>query len=387
MGLDRVKEDIYRCYRCGYCRETISPAKNTHSICPVREELRFDHYDARGRVLVAKGLIEGKLAYTDSLVESVYTCTACAQCTEVCPMFEGAKVDTPRIIRAWREEIVEKGLGPPDRLKEVNYNTEKTYNPYGKSPAERLKWAAGIDIPRRADVLYFAGCSASYRQPEIARNASNVLRRSDVQFTVLQDEKCCGLPQMWNGEAKLGEKLVSSNVAAIRETGAKKVVTTCPGCYMALKSDYPEITGKDLGFEISHMSEFLAELVDSGKLEFGALDKRVTYHDPCHLGRYSKIYDEPRKIIEAIPGVELLEMKRNRENALCCGSGIVVAPTFPKLSLSITERRIIEAKETGAEMIVTSCPSCVSQLSLAARRMRANIEVIDLVDLVAKTLK
>jgi Fe-S oxidoreductase len=387
MGLESVREDIYRCYRCGYCRETISPAKSTYSICPVREELRSDHYDARGRVLVAKGLIEGKLEYTDRLVESVYTCTACAQCSAICPMFEGAKVDTPRIIRAWREEIVEKGLGPPDRLREVNYNTEKTYNPYGKNPSERLKWSAGLNIPRKADVLYFAGCTASYRQPEIAKSAAKILTRGNVGFTVLQEEKCCGLPQMWNGEAKLGEKLVSSNVTAISETGAKKVVATCPGCYMALKSDYPEITGNDLGFEIYHMSEFLAELVNKGSLEFRGMNIKVTYHDPCHLGRYSKVYDEPRKVIEAIPGMELLEMKRNRENALCCGSGIVVTPTFPKLSLNITERRIMEAKETGAEMIVTTCPSCISQLSLAARRTKANIEVVDLADLVARVLK
>jgi heterodisulfide reductase subunit D len=387
MGLERVKSDIDRCFRCGHCRETLSPLATASSICPIREELKFDHYDARGRVLIARALVEGKLDYSDKLVESVYTCLACGLCREVCAMFEGKKVDTPRIIRAWREEIVEKGLGPPDRLKEINQSTERNYNPFGKNASDRLAWSKGIEIPRKGDVLYFPGCYASYKQPEIAKSATNVLIKSNVKFSILEDEKCCGLPQMWNGEAKLGEKLVSSNVEAIKETGAKKVVTTCPGCYMALRSDYPEITGNQLDFEVYHMSEFLADLVDEGTLQLKRLDKTVTYHDPCHLGRYSKIYEQPRKVIEAIPGIELVEMKRNRADAACCGSGIVVTPTFPKLSLSIAEKRIEEAKETGAKTIVTACPSCVTQLNLAAKRIRADVEVIDLIDLVGRALK
>jgi len=385
MGLEEVESDIYRCIRCGYCRETARPPMGKFLVCPVREELRFEHYDARGRTLVARALVEGRLNYTDRLVESVYTCCACGLCKEACSMIGG--VDIPRIIRAWREEIVDKGLGPPARLKEINYNTEKNHNPFGKDAAARLQWSKGFEIPRKGDVLYFAGCYASYKETKIARSACIVLNKSNVKFAVLEDEKCCGLPQMWNGEAKLGEKLVSSNVEAIKETGAKRVVATCPGCYMALKSDYPEITGNNLDFEVYHMSEFLADLVDKGELEFKKLDKRVTYHDPCHLGRYCKIYEEPRKVIEAIPGIELVEMKRNRADAWCCGSGIVLTPTFPKLSLGIAEKRIEEAKETGAEVIVTACASCVTQLNLAVRRTRTDIEVVDLVDLIARVLK
>ena len=387
LGLERVRSEIDKCFRCGYCRETPRPLSGAYLMCPVREELKFEQYDARGRNLIARALVEGKLDYTQKLIESVYTCCTCGLCTELCPMFQGAKVDTPKIIRAWREEIVEKGLGPPDILREVNHTTERNYNPFGKAANERRRWANGIEIARKADVLYFVGCYASYKQPEIARSAANILTKSNVKFTVLKDEKCCGLPQMWNGEAKLGEKFVSSNVAAIRETGAKKVVATCPGCYMALRSDYPEITGNALDFEVYHMSEFLADLVDKGGLEFKKINKRVTYHDPCHLGRYSKIYEQPRKVIEAIPGIEFAEMKRNRADSACCGSGIVVAPTFPKLSLSIADKRIEEAKDTNAEIIVTTCPSCVTQLKLAARRMRSSIEVVDLVDLVVRALK
>jgi heterodisulfide reductase subunit D len=356
-------------------------------VCPVREELVFEQYDARGRALIAKALLEGKLDYTEKLVESVYTCCTCGLCREMCPLVDSGKVDTPRIIRAWREEIVEKGIGPPDRLKDINRNAEKYYNPFGIDAAEKPRWSTGSGNPEKSNLLYFVGCYASYKKPEIARAASNVFKKSNVTFTVLKEEKCCGLPQMWNGEAKLGEKLVSSNVAAIAETGVKKVVATCPGCYMALKFDYPEITGKELEFQVYHMSEYLADLVDKGRLDFKRLNKKVTYHDPCHLGRYSKIYEQPRKVIEAVPGVELVEMKRNRADAWCCGSGIVVAPAFPNLSLSIADKRIKEAKETGAEILATACPTCVTQLSLASRRARANIEVVDLVDLIGRTLK
>jgi heterodisulfide reductase subunit D len=387
LGLEKVRSEIYECYRCGHCSETMRPLTGAHLTCPVRDELKFEQYDARGRNLIARALVEGKLDYTEKLVESVYTCCACGLCTELCAMFEGAKVDTPRIIRAWREEIVEKGLGPPDRLREVNYSTERNYNPFGKAATERLGWAKGIDIARKADVLYFVGCYGSFKQPEIARSASNIFSKSNVKFTVLEDEKCCGLPQMWNGNTKLAEKLVSRNIASIKEKGASQVVATCPGCYMALKSDYHEIIGSSLDFEVYHISEFLANLVDKGTLDFKRLHRRVTYHDPCHLGRYSKIYEQPRKVIEAIPGVELYEMKRNRADAACCGAGIVVAPTFPKLSLSIAEKRIIEAKETGAETLLTNCPSCVAQLKLAAKRTRTKIDVVDLVDFVGSNLK
>jgi heterodisulfide reductase subunit D len=301
-------------------------------------------------------------------------------------MLDWAKVDMPRIVRAWREEIVSKGLGPPQRLREVNLYTEKYHNPFGREKAARLTWASGIRLQKKGDVIYFAGCYASYSKPEIARSTASILSRAQVNFAVLEDEKCCGIPQMWNGETKLANELASSNVAAIMEAGAKKVVTTCPGCYMALKRDYPEITGK-ADFEVFHITEFLDDLVEKRIVEYKKLDKTVTYHDPCHLGRYSGIYEQPRKIIESIPGIELVEMKRNKANAWCCGSGIVVAPAFPKLSLSIAERRIREAEETGADILATACPSCVTQLHLAARRSRSKIEVVDLVQLTARALK
>ena len=386
MSLKKAKEDIYRCFRCGYCREMIRGLTNTYLVCPSREYFRWEEYDARGRVLVARALIEGDLEYTDKLIESVYTCCACGLCTEVCPMLDFAKVDMPKIIRAWREEIVAKGLGPLPRLKEVNEAIEKDYNPLGQSKAERLNWAQGMSIPRTGDTLYFAGCYAAYRRPEIARATVNILNKNGVELSVLNEEKCCGVPPFWNGRPDLGRSLATSNVQAIKESGAKEMVTTCPGCYMTFKEDYPEYVGS-LDFEVMHITQYLQKLIDNNQLQFNRLEKTVTYHDPCHLGRFSKIYEPPRKIIESIPGINFVEMLRNKENAWCCGAGIVVAPAFPDLSFHTAEARIKEALDTGSDMLVTACPNCVTQLRIAAKRAKADIEVIDLINLVENTVQ
>ncbi len=384
MGLETVKDDIYRCFRCGYCREMVRYQTNTYKVCPIREELRFEHYDCRGRILIAKAILEGNLDYNDKLVETVYTDLGCGLCKEVCPMFDWAKVDLPRVIKAWREEIVQKGLGPPQVLKEINEYTRKCGNPFGKSQNEMTKWRARSVIPTKGEVLYFAGCYSSYRQPKIAKSTINVLTKTETDFAIMNEERCCGTPQIWNGQTDLATELAMKNVKAIEETGARKVLTTCPGCYMAFKDDYPRFV--NVNFEPYHMTQFLADLVDQRAIEFMSLKKTVTYHDPCHLGRFARIFEQPRKVIENIPGVKFVEMLRNKENAWCCGSGVVVAPTFPDLSLRIAEKRVQEAVETGAEILVTACPSCVTQLDIAAKRSKAKLEVLDLVELAERQL-
>jgi len=385
MGLEKVKNEIYRCFRCGYCREMIRDLTNTYLVCPIREELRFEHYDCRGRIAIAKAILEGNLEYSDKLVELVYMDLGCGLCKEVCPMFDWAKVDFPRVIKAWRQEIVEKGLGPLPVLKEINELTEKYGNPFGKSKDEMIRWRKGNPIPTKGETLYFAGCYASYRQPEIAKSTVNLLTKIGTPFAMMNDEQCCGTPQIWNGQTDLAGKLAINNVKAIQEAGAKKVLTTCPGCYLAFKQDYPEYV--KINFEVQHITEFLEELVDKKSIEFNELNKTVTYHDPCHLGRFARIFEQPRKIIENIPGVKFIEMLRNKENAWCCGSGVVVAPAFPELSFEIAEKRIKEAMDTGAEILVTACPSCVTQLDIAAKKSKAKIEVIDIVELVERQIK
>jgi len=376
MGLADVKDDIYRCFRCGYCREMIRYKTNTYKVCPIREELRFEHYDCRGRILIAKAILEGNLVYTD---------LGCGLCKEVCPMFDWAKVDLPRVIKAWREDIVKKGLGPPQVLKEINEETRKHGNVFGKSQNDMTKWRAGLGIPTKGEVLYFAGCYSTYRQPKIAKSAASLLKGIGTDFAIMNEETCCATPQIWNGQTDLAAELAQKNVKAIRETGAKKVLTTCPGCYMAFKDDYPRYVTVD--FEPVHITQFLADLVDKGTLGLKPLKKTVTYHDPCHLGRFARVFEEPRKVIENVPGVKLVEMLRNRENAWCCGSGVVVGPAFPDLSFAIAGTRIQEAVATGAETLVTSCPSCVTQLDLAAKKSRAKIEVIDLVEFLERQMK
>jgi heterodisulfide reductase subunit D len=173
-------------------------------------------------------------------------------------------------------------------------------------------------------------------------------------------------------------------VSAIKASGAKLVITSCPGCYSTLKSEYPQIV-EDIPFEVKHISEIIAELIDENKISFKLkINEKVTYHDPCHLGRYEGVYEEPRKILYAIKGIEFVEMLRNKQNAFCCGGGTDLPLINPKLSLSIAKLRVNEAREAWAEAIVTSCPQCVKTLSLAAKT--AQIKIFNLPILVVNAM-
>ncbi|MEM3704058.1 MAG: (Fe-S)-binding protein [Candidatus Bathyarchaeia archaeon] len=388
MVLEKYKNSIFRCTRCGTCREKYT--ENVRLVCPIREVTGgFEHYFARGRVLIARGILEGALKYSTALVESVYTCLGCSNCVEQCGAIDmdtgRPLVDTPAIIRAMRQDIVRAELGPLPTLKEVDSNVEKTRNPFGEALEKRAAWSAGLSLPKRGDTIYFAGCYASYRFPKTAKATVNILREGGINAVYLgENEWCCGVPELWDGNIALAEEVIKHNVDAIKSAGAKRVVTSCAGCYHALNTDYLEIMGQ-LPFEVVHISEIIADLTEKGKIKLPErIEKTLTYHDPCHLGRFEKVYDPPRKALSAIDGAKLVEMVRNKENAWCCGGGSVVYVAFPDLTAEIAKDRVSEAKEAGAEAIVTACPLCVTVLTPAARR--AGIEVYDLPVIVAKAM-
>jgi len=378
--LGKWKNDIYTCDRCGFCRATVDVENGTYKVCPPYELYGFESYSARGKMNIALSLLEGRLKYSKGLVDRLYQCLLCGNCKQQCPY----GLNIMEITKAMRQDIVKAGL-QPDALKKLDFNVEKTHNVIGKDPAERTKWAVDLDLPSKGNVLYWAGCLPSYNFPDTARAVVAILRESGMNVAYLgEDEWCCGDPVIAGGSIVLAENLIRHNVNKIIASGAKQVITSCAGCFHTLNSEYPKIVGQ-LPFEVFHITRTIADLLEDDKIEFSRdIEKKVTYHDPCYLGRYEGIFDEPRKVIGSIPGIRLVEMLRNRENSWCCGGGTIAHVAYPYQADKITRMRVNEAKNISAEAIITACPLCVKSLYRPA--MKAGIEVYDFAVVVAEAM-
>jgi heterodisulfide reductase subunit D len=236
-------------------------------------------------------------------------------------------------------------------------------------------------------IIYFPGCTATYRMKEISHAAVKIFKKAGVEFKVLgEDEWCCGSVMLRTGNIPEAEVLIDHNLEALRAAGATKVVTTCSGCYKTISHDYKERRG-DLGFEVVHLPQLVKELVDQGKLKFKQNNIKVTYHDPCHLGRHTGMYDIPRDVIKAIPGVELVEMGRSREFARCCGAGGGMLSGNKDISTNIGQDRIKDASATGAVILTTPCPFCTLHLSAQAQETGVDIKVMDFSEFVLENLE
>jgi heterodisulfide reductase subunit D len=228
---------------------------------------------------------------------------------------------------------------------------------------------------------------ATYRAKDIAKSTIELLKRGGVKFELMgEDEWCCGSVMLRTGNSDVAEELREHNLDAFKDRDADLVITSCSGCFKTIKLDYEKMTGS-LDFEIKHVLEILKELIEDGKFKFPETNLKVTYHDPCHLGRHSGMYDIPRDILKNIPGLEFIEMTRNRENARCCGAGGGVRAGYKELSDKMADTRIEEAIETGAEVLTSACPFCTFSLREAAERKGSKIRVLDLPELLVELLE
>src|SRR3990172_531886 len=287
------------CYQCGFCT----------AICPwglVKQE------PVSIRKLARRAQMGG-----DGWDEALWLCTTCALCEEGCPR---AVPITDVIVSlrglSWRQRQ------EPRHLRSLLWGVYWDGNPWGRPPSQRSRWARDLDIPRFSpgdEVLYYVGCTASYdrRMQKIARSLVALFREAGVRFGTLGDEEpCCGEAVTSVGHRDYAGEIIDRNSKLFEAAGVTTVVTTSPHCFEIFARRYPNLSGR---FRPLHYSQFLAQLIDEGRLSFGApLPMRVTYHDPCYLGRRSGVYEEARRVLEAIPGVELVEMAHNRVNALCC---------------------------------------------------------------------
>ncbi len=350
------RRSVYRCVQCGTCR----------SVCPVFDVVGWESANTRGRMLIIKSLLEGMPPSKDVL-PSLASCTTCGICASRCP----AGANPPEVVEAARTQLVKCGI-----TTDAQENLKSSIMTYGNSFGEttdRKQWLSETErskLPEKSDYVYFVGCLDSYRYPESAKKAFGILRRFGV--TLLPDEQCCASPLLRTGFKEEAEKVMKRNLEQIRKVEAHTIITSCAGCYTTLKSNYPE------EIRVVSLPEFLAEHLE--ELSLKKLDLTVTYHDPCHLGRHNKIYDAPRRVIQAI--CTLKEMKNIKENARCCGGGGGVRRGYPDISLELARNRLKDVPE-GVDYIVTSCPLCVRNL----RDAGGDIEAIDIVELVAMAME
>ena len=375
--------------------------------CAVKEAKGDEGFEitfSRGRMNILRSILEGQIPLSKELAEWVYQCSECGNCTEVCHMTQNLHVICPTSnwidhVKVWdalRKDLVEAGYAPIERHENIlDYMyTDDMRNPYGENETSKFEWANNFpEIKEEGENMFFGGCTIPLRQADTLKNMMKILTAAGMEVAISRDEWCCGSVALRIGDEKPILKYIKHNIDIFRKKGAKTIFTACAGCYRTWKKDYPEILGEDLPFEVKHITEVLIELLNEKKIPFKeAIEDSVsvTYHDPCHLGRHMNLYEIPREVISQIPGVKLIEMKRNKNNAWCCGAGGGVKSQFPELAIKISMERIEEAIESGAEILTTSCPFCITNFYDAYNELeiglKEKIKVIDLIDFIASKI-
>jgi len=363
-ALEELREELETCFgtSCGLCERG----------CPVYQTLKLKTRCMKGRNRTMLGLLQGKFEITPAVVEAAFECTLCGNCDRWCAL------KNTEHTQAFREYLLEQGVEPLKEHSSIVASMRNYGNPWFQPRSARNRWTRGLGIPKAApggpDTLLFAGCTSAVMKqltPGLIASAK-LLRHAGVEFATLgQDEPCCGSTLMRVGQTKAFEELAESNIRKFQSLGIRKIVTSCPGCYTTLRTTM-ERAGA--GIEVVHISHEIVQLIREGKLKLRKSPERMTYHDPCHLGRLGGVFDEPRDIVSSV--ATLVEMPNNRFESRCCGAGAGLQSAFPKLSRELASRRIAEAKATGATTLVTSCPFCETQLKTVP-----GIRVVDLMEL------
>ncbi len=373
---EALDNEIMACIMCGFCRAS----------CPVYGVTSLESTNARGRVILAYHLLTGRLEPSEALADKFYLCTTCLNCKATCP----AGVMVSEIVEAGRERLAQAGF-LPEIHKTLIENLKATGNPFGEPKEKRTDVFPSTFKPKKGpvDTLLFAGCVTSYQDVNIVPNIMKILDHAGVSYTALgKDENCCGYITYLVGTKEFKE-IAEKNVEVFSEIQPKQILTTCAGCYKTIKELYPKYTS--FNADVIHAVQYLDQLIQSGKVKFkDGNPMKVAYHDPCDLGRHLNIFDPPRNLLSKIPGVTLVEFKNNRLLAKCCGGGGGLKAFDTALSGEIAYKRILEALDVGAEVVVSACPSCKSNLQVAAARLRkekkGRMKVMDITELVAEAL-
>ncbi|MBA4418611.1 MAG: hypothetical protein C0392_12000 [Syntrophus sp. (in: bacteria)] len=413
--LDNFKYDMDHCIKCKGCywvEHSYMPGVNFSVRCPSNYWNDFDSYGAFGKCRIGLGVLDGKLEWTDKLLEIIYADPLCGACDVGCK--RNLDLEIGLTLEALRVKAVEEGAGPMPAHKKIAKNIATKHNQFGAPHENRKKWVTkDIKVAEKADVLYFAGCSASYKNQDIAKATAKIFNASGTPFMVMADEQCCGNTIFSVGMLDEARELAKRNIEAVKASGAKTLVTSCAECYRTWKVDYPkllDIATSDLGFEVIHLIEFADAAIKNGSLKLTqSVDVRFAYQDSCGVSRLSDpwtpwkgtrgwmgcvepglkrrrgtkgLYTQARDIFNAIPGATFVEMPRTRENAFCCGAGRGTKEAFPELASVSAKHRMEEVKHVSAEALVAACPWCKSNFAQAIKENGDNVKVMDIAELI-----
>ena len=370
---------IHRCFRCGYCKFTKDYGEFN---CPSYRKFRFETYSPGGRMWLLRGWLGGEVAASGQLAEIFYACASCGNCKEHCVM--NFREDLVDILTAARCELVEQGWAPP-AVRDFFKNIHTSGNPYKQPQAKRGEWAVdlGIEPYQGQEYLFYVGCLGSYdeRGKQISKKAASLLVKAGFDIGILGgEEHCDGNEVKTMGEAGLFQLLAEKNTSKFKEAGIHKIITLSPHSYNTFKKDYP---GLDGDFTIMHYTQAIAKALDKGTVSFGELSARVTYQDPCYLGRHNQEYEAPRKILAAIPGLSLMEMEKSFQNSGCCGGGggNVFTDILGGGPESPARVRAREAAAIGAEILAVACPGCARMLDDAIKAEEDLAERLSVMDI------
>jgi Fe-S oxidoreductase len=378
---------VHRCFRCGYCK---FPDDYTDFNCPSYRSFGWDTYSPGGRMWLIRAWINDEIKTSQHLAEIMYACAACDNCKIQC-VFPKFRDYLPYIFEEAKIKLVEEGIIPP--LVKNYFKAIITHgNPYNLPQEQRVDWVHEMQIPEfnGHEYLFYVGCVGSFDEigQKMARSVARVLLKANVSFGILGEEETCdGNDVRSMGETELFKQLASENIKKFKEKGVKKIITLDPHAFNAFKNYYPAL-GSDM--EVFHHIEIFERLLKDKKISPSGYAKKVTYHDPCYLGRHNGIYQQPREILKMIPSLEFVEMHQHGVNAFCCGGGggNFFTDIINSGEDSPNRVRIRQALITGASVVAVACPYCEKMLSDAVKTegIDDRLEVLSIAEIIERAL-
>ncbi len=434
--LQELKRDIFKCIHCKACRFAYSGKPSQEGIgeykgkqgtvlyegmvdsCPAGIEYGWEAFWNAGKIWIARSILTGDLEFSEEVRDAIMPCITCGMCSVQCEN----KVQTVDIIESLRAACAEAGVPMIEKHALVDRLVKELNNPYGGEAKNRFQWAKDAGLEKYIDnkdakIAYYVGCTASYRQKNIAAATCKIFEKLGINFTLISDEVCCGSPFFRVGAVDTAQELMNKNLENFKNL--KKVFFSCAGCYRTFTIDYPKwMEDDDLPFETLHAFELIYQLIKDGKIKFTPNDelkgKVVTYHDPCHTGRHFYVdmeqeiikesnnlmfdirklddkadywFEKPRTILKQLEedvGIKFTEMYRIKENSMCCGAGGGVRAGYPDFSLRTASLRCDEANAVDADILTTECPFCWRNLSDANELYDHGMDVLGILEMIDK---